>query len=174
MNIFRELRWKLTLTYTILTVSAFFVIILILGGIVLPRIFAPINIMTPTTLIEIIQKGSNPIWSIVLSQSPVNTELINSLLKESNPTITSSNFLRIGSLQFTVSTMAEWRALIIGKDGILLGKSENDFPANYRTGEPFDPTQVQGLEAPLNAALAGDTDLSHLYTAYALKEQYVM
>jgi signal transduction histidine kinase len=174
MNIFRQLRWKLTLNYTIVTVSAFMVIILILGGIVLPGIFVPINIMTPETLIEILQKGSNPIWSIVLSHSPVNTELINSLLKESNPTITSSDFLRIGSLQFTVSTMAEWRALIIGKDGILLGKTENGFPANYVIGELFDPTQVQGLEAPLNAALAGDTDLSHLFTAYELEKQYVM
>jgi signal transduction histidine kinase len=174
MNIFRQLRWKLTLNYTIVTVSAFLVVILILGAIILPRIFVPENIMTPETLIQIIQKSSNPIWSLVLSQSSVNTELIGSLLKESNPTITSIDFLRIGSLQFTASTMAEWRAFIIGKDGILLGKTENAFPADYAIGEPFDPTQVEGLEAPLTAALAGDSDLSHLYTAYEPEKRYVM
>ena len=174
MNIFRQLRWKLTLNYTIVTVSAFLVITLILGGIILPRVFIPINIMTPETLIQILQKSSNPIWSQVLSQSPVNTELVNSLLKESDPTITSVDFLRIGSLQFTVRTIAEWRALIIGKDGILLGKTESGFPDTFVIGEPIDPTQVQGLEAPLNAALAGDTDLSHLYTTYELAGKYVM
>ena len=174
MNIFRQLRWKLTLNYTIVTVSAFLVVILILGAIILPRLFVPKNIMTPETLIEIIQNSSNPIWSLVLSQSPANTELIGSLLKASNPTITSADFLRIGSLQFTASTMAEWRALVIGKDGILLGKTENNFPADYSIGGPFDPAQVEGLEAPLTAALAGDPDLSHLYTAYELEKRYVM
>jgi signal transduction histidine kinase len=174
MNPFRKLRWKLTLNYTLVTVSAFLAVILILGAIILPRIFVPENIMTPETLIGILQKNSNPIWSLVLSQSPVNTELIDSLLKESNPTITSADFLRIGSLQFTASTMAEWRALVIGKDGILLGRTENDFPADYAIGEPFDPAQVEGLEAPLTAALAGDSDLSHLYAAYELEKRYVM
>ncbi len=44
MGIFRKLRWKLTLNYTIVTVSAFLVVLLITGGIILPRIFIPINI----------------------------------------------------------------------------------------------------------------------------------
>src|SRR4030042_7090307 len=99
MNIFRKLRWKLTFNYTIVTVSAFLVVILILGGIVLPRIFVPINIVTPEVLLGVLQKNSNPLWSRVLSQSPVDTELIKQLMQQDNPQITSFDFLRIGSVQ---------------------------------------------------------------------------
>ena len=173
MNIFRKLRWKLTFNYTIVTVSAFLVVILILGGVMLPRIFVPGNILTPEVLIDLVQKNSNPLWSHVLSQSPLDIELVNLLLKESDPTITISNFLRIGSIQLTARTIAQWRALIIGPDGVLLGKTENGFPSNFAIGQPFDPTQIQGLEAPLDAALAGVTDLSRLYTLYEPEERFV-
>jgi two-component system, NarL family, sensor histidine kinase LiaS len=174
MNIFRKLRWKLTLNYTIVTVSAFLVVLLLLVGIVLPRIYVPNNMVTPELLISIVQKNSNDIWSHVLSQSPVDTELIKALMKESNATITSFNFFRIGSVQLTIQTMAQWRALIVSPDGILLGKTENGFPVNYIIGQPVDPTRIQGLEAPFNAALAGDKDLSHLYTIYEPNERFIM
>lgn len=174
MNIFRKLRWKLTLNYTIVTVSAFLVVVLILVGIVLPRIYVPNNLVTPELLISIVQKNSNNIWSHVLSQSPVDTELIKALMKESNPQITSFDLFRIGSLQLTIRTFARWRALIVGPDGILLGKTENGFPVNYIIGKPVDPTRIQGLEAPFKAAMAGDKDLSHLYTIYEPNERFLM
>jgi NarL family two-component system sensor histidine kinase LiaS len=174
MNIFRKLRWKLTLNYTIVTVSAFLVVVLILVGIVLPRIFVPNNIVTPELLISTVQKNSNPIWSHVLSQSPVDTELIKALMKESNATITNFDLFQIGSVQLTIQTMAQWRALIVSPDGILLGKTENGFPVNYVIGQPVDPMRIQGLEAPFNAALAGEKDLSHLYTIYEPNERFIM
>ena len=118
MNIFRKLRWKLTLNYTIVTVSAFLVVLLVLAGFILPRIYVPNNIVTPELLMEIVQKDSNPLWSRVLSESPVDTELIDMLLKKSNAQITSFDLFRIGSIQLTIKTMAEWRAFIIGSDGI--------------------------------------------------------
>lgn len=174
MNIFRKLRWKLTFNYTIVTVSAFLVVVLILVGIVLPRIYVPNNIVTPELLIDIVQKNTNPIWSHVLSQSPVDTELVELLMKESNATITNFDLFRIGSVQLTIQTMAQWRALIVSPDGILLGRTENGFPVNYVIGQPVDPTRIQGLEAPFIAALAGDKDLSHLYTIYEPNERFIM
>jgi NarL family two-component system sensor histidine kinase LiaS len=174
MNIFRQLRWKLILNYTIVTVSAFLVVILILGGIVLPRIFVQTNIVNPEGLLRILQKNNGPLMSHILSQSPVDTELINMLLQGSDDQITSFDFVRIGAVQFTVRTMASFRFLVIGADGILLGKTENGFPADYGIGQPFDFEQVQGLEAPLNAALAGETDPSLLYTIFEPNERYVL
>jgi len=174
MGIFRKLRWKLTFNYTLVTMSAFLVALLILGGIVLPRIFVPTNIVTPELLLEILQRDSNPLLSRVLSQSPIDTELLDLLLKDSNPTITSVDFLRIGSVQFTVRTMAEWRAFIVGSDGKLLGKSKYSYPTNLLVGQPFDPTEIQGLEAPYQAALAGVTDFSRLYTIYEPEERFVL
>jgi signal transduction histidine kinase len=174
MDIFRQLRWKLILNYTIVTVSAFLVVILILGGIVLPRIFVQTNIVNPEGLLQILQKSNGPLLSHILSQSPVDTELINMMLQGSDDQITSFDFLRIGSIQFTVRTMASFRFLVIGTDGILLGKTENGFPANYVIGQPLDLKLVQGLEAPFNAALAGGTDPSLLYTMYEPNERYVL
>jgi signal transduction histidine kinase len=174
MNIFRQLRWRLTLNYTIVTVSAFLVVVLILGGIVLPRIFVQTNIVDPEGLLRILQKNNGPLFSHILSQSPVDTELINMLLNESDNQITSFDFLRIGALRFTVRTMATFRFLVIGTDGILLGKTENGFPANFVIGQPFDLKRVQGLEAPFNAALANEKDLSRLYTVYEPNKRFVL
>ncbi len=174
MNIFRKLRWKLTLNYTIATVSAFLVVILVLGAILLPKIFVPNNIVTPEVLIEILQKNSNPIWSHVLSQSPVDLELISLLMQNSNSTITSFDLLQIGSVQFTVRTFADWRALIIGADGTLLGMLGGGFPANFTIGQPVDANRVQGMQAPLQAALSGEKDLSHMYTIYEPEERFLV
>jgi NarL family two-component system sensor histidine kinase LiaS len=120
-----------------------------------------------------VQKSSNPIWSHVLSQSPVDTELVNLLLEKSNPTITSFDLLRIGSVQLTVRTVAQFRALVIGTDGRLLGKTKDGFPTNFVVGQPFDPAQIEGLEAPYQAALAGETELSRLYTLYKPEERFI-
>jgi len=174
MNIFRKLRWKLTLNYTIVTVSAFLVVLLVLAGIILPRIYVPNNIVTPELLMEVVQKDSNPLWSHVLSQSPVDAELIDMLLKNSNAQITSFDLFRVGSIQFTIKTMADWRAYVIGKDGILLGKTKYEYPEIFPVGQPFDPNLVQGLEAPYYAALVGENDLSRLYNIAEPNERFLM
>jgi signal transduction histidine kinase len=174
MNIFHQLRWKLTLNYTIVTVSVFLVVILILVGVVLPRIFLQTNIVHPEGLLRILQKNNGPLISHILSQSPVDTELINMLLNGSDDQITSFDFLRIGSIRLTVRTMATFRYLVIGPDGILVGKTDTGFPANFVIGQPLDLKQVQGLEAPFNAALANAKDISRLYTIYEPNKRYVL
>jgi len=173
-NIFRQLRWKLTLSYTMVTMSAFLVVMLIMGGMIFTQIFIPNNILGPIGLIEIISKNSTPLWSHVLSQSPVDTDLINLLLKESDATITGNDFLRLGDVQFTVKTVARLRALIIGADGILLGKTAPGFSPNFVVGQPLDPQQIQGLDVPLNAALAGETDSERLYTIIEPNQRFIL
>jgi two-component system, NarL family, sensor histidine kinase LiaS len=173
MNIFRQLRWKLTLNYTIVTISAFLVVILILGGIFIPRIFVQTNIVDPEELLRILSKNS-PLWSQILSQSPADTELIRLLMHGQDSQITSFDLFRIGSMQLTVRTMATFRYLVFGANGTLLGKTEDGFPDDYIIGQPFDLTQVQGLEAPFKAALAGGSDYSQLYTIYEPDRRYVL
>ena len=166
MSIFRQLRWQLTLSYTIVTVSAFLVVLLIMGGVLLPRIFLPNHYFDPPELVELLREDSAPLWSHILSQSPVDTELIRLLFKESDATITSSDFLRIGSMQFSVKTLAVLNALVIGTNRTLLGKSHDYYLPNSVIGQPFDTHQIQGLEEPLNAALAGETDANRLYSIF--------
>ena len=166
MNIFRKLRWQLTLSYTLVTVCAFLVVILIMGAILLPRFFIPDNILTPEGIIDVLQKSQDPLWSHILSQSPVDTRLVRLLLEDSGGTITSNDILRIGSLQFFVRTTAAMHALVIGADGTLLGKTSHIDSPSISLGQAFDPGVYQGLEAPFNAAMEGQTDTKQLYSIF--------
>jgi len=83
MNIFRQLRWKLTLSYTLVTVGAFLVILLAMAGLVLTQIFVPANSLNPEELIIWYMNdrtndfSSNYLfWSEILDQSPVDMELV--------------------------------------------------------------------------------------------------
>ncbi len=168
MNIFRQLRWKLTFSYTLVTVGALLVITLILGGIGFTRIFIPVQSMDPEQLIDDWMNSrtpsSYPMLCQLLSQSPVDTELINVYLKDPDSNINEVSLFRIGALDFWVTTKASIRLSLFSPDGILLGTSVPDDPLiGSAIGRLFDPKQVPGLEAPFRAAQAGDTTPSHLY-----------
>ena len=62
-----------------------------------------------------------PMFCQILSQSPVDLELLNQYLIESKSVITNSELFRIGALQFSVSTTASICVLIVGADGTLNG-----------------------------------------------------
>jgi len=178
MNIFRQLGWQLTLSYTLVTVSAFLVILLIMGGIVFTQIFLPEKYLSPEQMIDNYINSRDLstylLWSQILSQSPVDMELVNLYLNEARSIITSEELFRIGAIQFSAATDALIRVLFFGADGILLGTSAPDDPIfRAAIGHPFDPIQVPGLEAPFKAALAGDTDPKRLYTMLEPNQRYV-
>ena len=178
MKIFRQLRWKLTLSYTLVTVGALLVITLILGGIAFSQIFVPVQYLDPEQLIDGWMNNrisSNyPTLCQLLSQSPVDIELLNVYLKDPQSNINSISLFRIGALDFWVTTKASIRLSMFSPDGILLGTSVPDDPLfGSAIGRSFDPGQVPGLEAPFRAAQAGDTTPKHLYTALVSNEKIV-
>ena len=179
MNIFRKLRWKLTLSYTLVTVFAFLAIVLILGGVFLSGVLLPENELDPELMITDWYNGSDqsiyPILSQLLSQTPVDTVLINLFMQNAQATFTNVPLYQFGSLQFWVSTTASIRVLILGPDGVLLGFSPTDDP-NFRSqiGLPFNPSQIPGLEGPFRAALAGETNPKDLYTILVPNQKMVM
>jgi NarL family two-component system sensor histidine kinase LiaS len=120
------------------------------------------------------QRENTLFYNHILSQELVDTELLRLLLKDNTGTITNYRFLRIGSLQFSVNTIAMLRALIIDADGTLLGKSEYGFPESLTIGKPFDPNQFQGVETPYKAALAGETNPENLYKVYEPNNRFVL
>jgi two-component system, NarL family, sensor histidine kinase LiaS len=169
MKISRQLRWKMTLSYTLVTVGALLVITLILGGIAFTRVFIPVQYFAPDQMIDDWMNSRTPstypTLCQLLSQSPVDTELLNVYLKDPQSNINEVTLFRIGALDFWVTTKASIRLSIISPDGILLGTSVPDDPLfGSAIGRSFDPGQVPGLEAPFRAAQAGDMTPSHLYT----------
>jgi hypothetical protein len=153
------------LSYIIVTVSSFLVILLIMSGLIFTQIFIPENVLTLAGLVEQVQKNVVPAWSRILEETADNPKLNNIILENSYAQFTSRNFLTLGAVQFWVSTVAELHILIIGTDGILLGRSDPWFLPSIEVGEHFDIARVPGLEAPFSAALAGETDPKRLYSA---------
>jgi two-component system, NarL family, sensor histidine kinase LiaS len=178
MNILRQLRWKMTLSYTLVTVGALLVITLILGGIAFSRIFIPVQNLDPELLIDGWMNSrisSNyPTLCQIASQSPVDMELINVYMKDPQSNLNVLSLFRMGALDFSVTAKASIRSLFFSPDGILLGTSVPDDPVfGSAIGQSFDPGQIPGLEAPFRAAIAGDRNPKNLYTELVPNQKIV-
>ena len=81
---FRRLQWKLTLSYTAVTVGSLLIIVIILGGLLFARVFIPLDIydseISPKDWIRLVSEDSSHIWNPVLSQETIDTDLILSLI----------------------------------------------------------------------------------------------
>ena len=183
MNIFRQLRWRLTLNYTLVTVGTLLVITLVLGGILLIRIFqakvylppgySPTNYISGFMNIEN-ESSSYLYYCQTLSQTPVDLNLVNRMLSKMQSVFAQYQLFRIGQVKVTASTIAELRIAVFKPDGTLLEVSSPDDPAfRNQVGKVFDPARVPGLEKPFGAALAGETNPSFLYTEIETNQRYV-
>ena len=178
MKIFRQLRWKMTLSYTLVTVGALLVITLIMGGIAFSQIFIPIQYFDPEQLIDAWMNSrisSNyPTLCQILSQSPVDMELLNVYYERSSVKYEYSiSLFRIGALDFSVTTKASIRSFIFSPDGILLGTSVPDDPVfGLQLGSHLT---LGGSRSggSLSAALAGDRTPKHLYTELVPNQKIV-
>src|SRR5512137_1736269 len=183
MKIFRQLRWKLTLSYTLVTVGALLVITLVLGGILLIRIFEAPSYQPPgddpANYIESFMNIENETASYlyycqVLSQTPQDLKLVNGMLTKLKSVFNVYDLLQIGQVVIRASTIADLRVAAFRPDGTLLGVSPPDDPSfRNQVGKVFDPARIPGLEKPFKAALAGATDPKLLYTELEKDQRYV-
>jgi hypothetical protein len=94
---FRRLQWRLTLSYAAVTVGSLLIVVLILGYLLFSRAFIPLELydayLAPRDWIRIMRENSEPVWTEVLSEDPINTDLIAKLLKYSSLQITSNDIL---------------------------------------------------------------------------------
>ena len=83
---FRRLQWKLTLSYSIVTVGSLFVVVLVLGYLLFSRAFIPIEIynrvLTPEEWIRIISENGAPIVRLIYRQDPIDTDLVADIVGE--------------------------------------------------------------------------------------------
>jgi signal transduction histidine kinase len=183
MNIFRQLRWKLTLNYTLVTVGTLLVVTLVLGGILLIRIFqaqvylppgySPTNYILGFMNIEN-ESSSYLYYCQTLSQTPQDLILVNRMLTKMQSVFAQYQLFRIGQVKVTASTVAKLRIAVFKPDGTFLGASVPDDPAfRDQVGKVFDPARVPGLDKPFRAALAGATDPNLLYTELIKDQRYI-
>jgi NarL family two-component system sensor histidine kinase LiaS len=164
---FRRLQWKLTMSYTAVTIGSLLIVILTMGYLLFSRAFIPIDFyeseITPEFWFKTISDNSAPIWRPILSQDPIDLELISALMQESNLTINSNDFFNIGNFQIDLTTFAQGSGYLVGPDGTLLGAYNSKLVTDTDFGKPINYELLPGLETPLRAALNGENDPDELF-----------
>jgi len=153
---FRKLRWKLTLSYTWVTVGALLTVELIL--LASTAIFVAVLLnsgVLQTELINAVSAAYTPPLRFLLSQTPPNQEEITNLLDQIGTTAGATI-----PLTFNASD----QLFIVGQDGVLLGSKPKDLFGNDAIGRPVNMQALPRLAAPLAAALEGEENVKNLYT----------
>ena len=172
----QQLRWKLTLSYTAVTVGTLLVVVLIISYLIFSTVLIPLNILntvlSPKAWIQIASEGISPPWLHVLSQDPVDTDLLSKILHEGELRITTFDLFQIGDLEIQARTTGQGKILIIDPDKNLIGTSSYDFIPKEEIGQPLDLSILPGLEEPIETALKGDFDEDKLYVTLEPNESF--
>jgi len=173
---FRRLQWKLTLSYTAVTVGSLFVVVLILGYLLFSRAFIPIEVynrvLTPEEWIRIIIENDAGLVQSIYTQEPINTDLIANLLQEGELTITEHDLLQIGDFHIQIRTEARGSTILLDQEGILLGLSNPSFVPGAVVGQPLDRGTFPGLDGALTAALNGEIDPEKVFITLEPHERF--
>jgi NarL family two-component system sensor histidine kinase LiaS len=173
---FRRLQWKLTLSYTAVTVGSLFVVVLFLGYFFFSRAFIPIEIynrvLTPEEWIRIISEEGAAIVRLIYQQDPIDTNLIADIMEEGELTITEFNLLQIGDFQIRMATEARGSTILLDREGILLGLNNPWFVPGAVVGQPLDRGTFPGLDGALTAALNGATDPEQIFVILEPHERF--
>ena len=172
----RQLRWKLTLSYSAVTVGALLVVVLILGILLFSRVLVPLDILnsvlTPEAWIEGMRDRAPSVYRYVLSQDPPDGQLIAMMMEEGDLQITHFDVLRIGDLQLRLRTVAEGSILLVDREGALLGISNERLVSKDAIGLPLDREILPGLDVPLRTALAGELNYDRLFVTIEPDERF--
>lgn len=161
----RGLQWKLTLSYTAVTVGALLTIELILLASVGVLVLTLVNSgFLPTLLIETASVSYTPILRAYLSQTPPDRDGLSVWLENVENT----------SVTLPLDFDASDRLFIISSDGTLLAARPADLLGQDQIGRPVNPEAITGLAEPLEAALSGEEDLEKLYTLTEPDAQVVL
>lgn len=175
-NALRQLRWKLTLSYTAVAVGTLLIMLLILAVLVFSTVLIPGNVLAPERWITTTNEQVVPIFRGLLAASPPDPVQMGAILEgvdQLGTTITSREFIQIGQIQVNVRATADVDLIVIGADGSLLATSIRGLVPLVADGKPFDAAEVPGLAGPLQAALAGETDPERLFTSIQPEEEFI-
>ncbi len=153
---FQQLRWRLTLTYTAVTVGALITVELILLVIIGVGVAALTSSgYLPELLIQSASADYAPVLQFYLAQTPPDQEGIAEWLQGVGAAL---------SVTLPLTFEATDEMLVVEPGGTLLAVKPPDLLGDDLIGEPFDGKAIPGLEKPLQAALAGKEDPESLYS----------
>jgi signal transduction histidine kinase len=175
-NALRQLRWKLTLSYTAVAVGTLLIMLLILAFLVFSTVLIPSDVITPDIWITATNDQLVPIVRGFLAASPPDLAQIKSILEgvdRLGGIITGNDLLEIGQVELTVQSTADIDLAVVGRDGSLLGTSNRAMVPAVAYGKPFDVEEVPGLAGPLTAALDGETEPERLFSIVRPDREFI-
>jgi NarL family two-component system sensor histidine kinase LiaS len=162
----QRLRWKLTLSYTGVTLGALLTVELILLVLVGVGPFLLLNSgALQALLIETASVDYAPTLRSYLAQTPPDQAGIADWLENVGPA---------SSATIPLTFQATDEMLVVGRDGSLLGVKPPDLLRSDLVGQRLDIRTIPGLAHPLQAALAGEEDVDRLYTLARPGDKIVM
>ena len=165
-NRFQQLRWRLTLTYTGVTIGALLTVELILLGLVgIGVVLLIYSGFLPAQLIAAVNADYAPILQFYLDQSPPDQEGISNWLERSGV---------YSSVTLPLSFEATDEILVVSGKGELLAVKPPDLLGGELIGQQFDGNAIHGLAEPLQAALGGSEDPEDLYSLVEVDRQVVL
>jgi signal transduction histidine kinase len=149
----RQLRWRLTASYTAVTVGALLVVIVIL--LVIGALYwRATSAVTPNLLLDDLEAGYVPVLRPYLAQRPPDVESLRAFLARFETNLVEAAPLRLGNLQLSVNVGEVATVVFFGADGQMI----DSFPhtiAEGITGVSIQQNELVALDEPLRAALAG-------------------
>jgi NarL family two-component system sensor histidine kinase LiaS len=162
-RLFRGLRWKLTLSYTAVTVGALLFPVLALAIPLFSYLLEPNDVRDPEYWTHVLNSGKTVRFvRDLLAESPPNIPAIKLLINNVDATLSSYDILRVGDTQLSLRTTAQLEAGIVDANGVLLGVTSGELAETASSLRPYKARAYPDLEALLRAALAGEEDPDRL------------
>jgi NarL family two-component system sensor histidine kinase LiaS len=165
---FNQFRWKLTLSYTAVTIGALLTVELFLIVAAAVALTLLLNSgLLQSELIEAVTVDVNfaPALRVFLNQTPPDQEGIAKWLENAGT---------VQGVSLPLSFDATDEMLVVGSDGRLLGTKPTDLMGIDALGQAPDLEVIPELEKPLQAALAGEEDIDKLYTSVSGGDRIVL
>lgn len=159
---FRQLRWKLTLSYMLVTIAALLIveIVLFMG---LSTQLMDESKVGPETIIRDLEAKYVPVASSYLSSTPPDAHGLRQYLALESAYAINAGPYRVGDFMINVYSTNIVYVMFIGANGTLIDTLPHDFIQDSVIGGVFRSGEIPGLGDPLRAALEGETDPQNLY-----------
>jgi two-component system, NarL family, sensor histidine kinase LiaS len=159
---FRRLRWKLTASYTLVTVTTLVVLHLALLGVALVPLLL-LGDQMPKYVVARLSRELAPQASPYLGAEPPDLDGLHRWLASASRSDIATAGSELTGLRLAMVDLADesTRLLVLDADGRVLGDSRRAAPAPAPL--PLDASLVPGVEQVLPSALQGETEAGALY-----------
>jgi signal transduction histidine kinase len=158
---FHRLRWKLTLTYTVVTVAALLVAEIVVFAWMSTQV-AQKSSTSPDDLVKDLDAKVVPIARQFLSRIPPDVDGLKNFLATMSTDVIDLEPIQVGDFRFNISSTNILYMIFLNSDETLIGTLPDGFIRNTEIGAEFDSKEIPGMEGPLQAALLGEMDFNRL------------